>query len=82
VAVQPTAVVETRGLTKSFPGILAVDDVELEIRAGDEPARGVDVGNNSTRASVSRDQRRRQIDLLDSNTALTVPETSSPPTWT
>jgi ribose transport system ATP-binding protein len=35
VAVQPAAVVETRGLTKRFPGILAVDDVDLEIRAGE-----------------------------------------------
>ena len=35
MTVQPAAVVETRGLTKRFPGILAVDDVDLEIRAGE-----------------------------------------------
>jgi ribose transport system ATP-binding protein len=35
VTAQPAVVVETRGLTKRFPGILAVDDVDLEIRAGE-----------------------------------------------
>jgi ribose transport system ATP-binding protein len=35
VAQERKVVVETRGLTKKFPGILAVDDVDLKIYAGE-----------------------------------------------
>ena len=66
---EPRPVLVARGITKSFPGVLALDNVDFEVRAGRghraarrERRRQIDADQDDGRASIRRIAARSSVD--------------------